>query len=250
MYTESKARSIIKTISWRFWATVTTVALVFFFVGKPEIALSIGAFEVVIKMIIYFFHERTWDKIKFGRREIKPCAIWITGLSRSGKTEIAKNVAQKLKKRGLKVEHLDGKNIRNLFPQTGHTRKEVDEHIERVGFLAKKLEEQNVFVVASFLSPFKESREFVRNLVDNFFEVYISTPVDVCAARDKSGIFEAARKGEIQNFPGINIEYERPDNPDLTIDTTNISNEEASEKILKEVNKIINVNNSIGSIRK
>jgi len=244
MYTESKSRSIVKTISWRFWATLTTVALIFLFIGKPEVALSIGALEVVIKMIIYFFHERTWDKIKFGRREIEPCAVWITGLSRSGKTEIAQNVTQGLKKRGLKVEHLDGSNIRNLFPETGHTRKEVDEHIKRVGYLVKKLEEQNVFVVASFLSPFKESREFVRNLTDNFFEVYISTPADVCADRDKSGIFESAKKGEIQNFPGVNINYERSDNPELTIDTTSIPNQEASDMILKEINKIINTNNS------
>ncbi len=244
MYTESKSRSIVKTISWRFWATLTTVALVFLFIGKLEVALSIGAFEVVIKMIIYFFHERIWNKIKFGRREIEPCAVWITGLSRSGKTEIAEKVTQGLKKRGYKVEHLDGSNIRNLFPETGHTRKEVDEHIKRVGYLVKKLEEQNVFVVASFLSPFKESREFVRNLTDNFLEVYISTPADVCAARDKSGIFESAKKGEIQNFPGVNIGYERSDSPELTIDTTNISNQEASDMILKEINKMINTNNS------
>jgi len=244
MYTESKSRSIVKTISWRFWATLTTVALVFLFIGKLEVALSIGAFEVVIKMIIYFFHERIWNKIKFGRREIEPCAVWITGLSRSGKTEIAEKVTQGLKKRGYKVEHLDGSNIRNLFPETGHTRKEVDEHIKRVGYLVKKLEEQNVFVVASFLSPFKESREFVRNLTDNFLEVYISTPADVCAARDKTGLFESAKKGEIQNFPGVNIGYERSDNTELTIDTTNISNQEASDMILKEINKIINTNNS------
>jgi len=247
MYTESKSRSFLKALSWRFWATLTTTSLVFLFIGELEVALSIGVIEVVLKMLIYFLHERTWDKIKFGRREIKPCVVWITGLSRSGKSTIAEKVTEELKTKGLKAEHLDGRNIRHLFPETGFTKKEVNEHIKRVGFLAKKLEEQNVFVVASFLSPYKESREFVRELVDNFVEVYISTPVDVCAKRDTSGIFEAAKKGKVQNFPGININYEVSDNPELTIDTTDISTEAASSIILKEINKIIN--NSNGAFR-
>jgi len=247
MYTETKSRSLLKAVSWRFWATLTTTSLVFLFIGELEVALSIGVIEVVLKMAIYFLHERTWDKIKFGRHEVKPCVVWITGLSRSGKSTIAEKVTKELKTKGLKAEHLDGRNIRHLFPETGYTKKEVNEHIKRVGYLAKKLEEQNVFVVASFLSPYKESREFVRELVDNFVEVYISTPVAVCAERDTSGIFEAAKKGEVQNFPGINMTYEVSDNPELTIDTTDTSTEEASKIIIKEINKIIN--NSNGAFR-
>ena len=90
MFKETKIRSILKSISWRFWASVTTVTLVLIFVGKPAVAFTIGGFEVVIKMIIYFLHERIWDKIKFGRKEIQPRVIWLTGLARSGKSEIAK----------------------------------------------------------------------------------------------------------------------------------------------------------------
>jgi adenylylsulfate kinase len=224
---------------------------VFLFIGKPEVAISIGLIEVVIKMIIYFFHERVWDKIKFGKYEIKPYVVWLTGLSRSGKSEIAEKVVRNLKDKGFKAEHLDGRKIRNMFPETGYSRKEVNEHIKRVGLLAKKLEEQGVFVVASFLSPYKESREFVKKLVDNFIEVHISTPLEVCEKNDKTGIFSSARKGEISNLPGINIDYETPDSPDLTIDTSNISTVEASEIINNELtNRINHSNGSFKTIRK
>ncbi|MCZ6702785.1 MAG: DUF2061 domain-containing protein, partial [Ignavibacteria bacterium] len=121
MYKETKSRTIAKTISWRFWATITTTALIFLFIGKPEVALSIGAIEVFLKMIIYFFHERAWAKIKFGKSEIEPFVVWLTGLSRSGKTEVGEILSQKLKKIGLKVQHLDGHNVRTIFTKTGFT---------------------------------------------------------------------------------------------------------------------------------
>lgn len=235
MHIETKARSIIKTISWRFWATLTTVALVFIFIGETTVALSIGFFEVIIKMLIYFLHERTWNKIKFGKREINPAVIWLTGYVRSGKSEIAKKVTQKLIGAGLKAEHLDGHNIRDIFPQTGYSPDEVNEHIERVGYLASKLEKQGIFVVASFVSPYRLSREWVKNLCENFFEIYISTPLDVCEARDKSGIYQRAKNGEVDNLPGITGKYEVPENPALIINNEEISPEEAADKIFDHI---------------
>ena len=78
MFKETKSRSIIKTISWRVLATLTTIVLVYIFIGDTTIALSVGGIEVILKMLIYFFHERAWDKIKFGRKEVKPAVIWFT----------------------------------------------------------------------------------------------------------------------------------------------------------------------------
>ncbi|MBZ0180205.1 MAG: adenylyl-sulfate kinase [Melioribacteraceae bacterium] len=231
MYKETHLRSILKTISWRFWATLTTTVLVFIFIGEIGLAVSIGLVEVVIKMLIYFLHERAWGAIKFGRVEIKPMVIWITGLARSGKSEIGEKLTALLKKKGLKAEHLDGHTIRNLFPETGFSRQEVNEHIKRVGLLAKKLEEQGVFVVASFLSPYKESREFVRKLVDGYYEVHISTPVEVCEARDDKGIYKKARQENLPNFPGVTVKYDLPEKPDLEIDTTSLSTDDAADKI-------------------
>ena len=237
MFQESKIRSIVKTISWRFWATLTTVVLVLIFVGKPTIALTIGGLEVVIKMIIYFVHERTWNAIKFGKHEIKPSVIWITGLARSGKSEIASKLTEKLKKKGLKAEHLDGHSIRHLFPEIGFNREAVNEHIKRVGYLASKLEEQGVFVVASFLSPYSESREFVKSICKNYSEIYISTPLEECEKKDTTGIYAKAKNGELQNFPGVSAPYEAPSNGVLSIDTSEVSIEDSVEKIFNYVKR-------------
>lgn len=239
MYKESKARSIVKTISWRILATITTITLVYIFIGDTTIAFTVGGIEVFLKMLVYFIHERVWDKLKFGRHEIQPFVVWITGLARSGKSEIGKELSKLLKEMNLKVEHLDGHSVRDLFPQTGYTKIEVNNHIERVGYLAGKLENQGVFVVASFLSPYKESRDFIKRNCKNFVEVHISTPAEICEKNDNKGIYAKARKGEIQNFPGVSAEYETPENPTLTFDTTNTSTKEVANSIFNHIKKYI-----------
>ncbi len=237
MYKETNTRSIVKTISWRILATITTMSLVYIFVGDMSIAISVGGIEVFLKMLIYFLHERAWDKIKFGRKEIKPAVIWFTGYAKSGKKYIAKELVQLLKEKGLKVEYLDGHTIRELMPEIGHSREEVNLHIKRVGFLAKKLEDQGVFVVASFLSPFRESREFVKSLCNNFIEVYVSTSLDECIRRDDSGIYEKAKAGKVKNLPGIDIEYEKPLNGAINFDIQKIDPKVAAERIYNKISK-------------
>ena len=109
----------------------------------------------------------------------------------------------------------------------------------KVWYLAKKLEEHGIIVVASFLSPYEESREFVKRLVGNYYEVYISTNAEVCAGRDSKGVYQKALKGEITNFPGINAQYEIPENPMIEIDTKYISNQEAAKIIFNKVLKLL-----------
>jgi len=212
---------------------------VYIFIGDVSIALSVGGIEVVLKMLIYFLHERLWDKIKFGKKEIKPAVIWLTGLAKSGKKDIAKELVDLIKSKGFKVEYLDGHTIRHLMPEIGYSRDEVNMHIKRVGYLAKKLEEQGVFVVASFLSPYRESRDFVRSICKNFYEVYISTPVDVCMRRDDTGVYEKAKSGKIKHLPGIDIEYEIPVNGAMKFDLRDSKAEDAAKQIFKEITKTI-----------
>lgn len=239
MYKETKTRSVVKTISWRFLATLTTVTLVYIFIGDTTIAFTVGGIEVFLKMLVYFVHERVWDKLKFGKHEIKPCVVWLTGYARSGKSDIAKEITNRLVEKGFKAEHLDGHSVRNLFPQTGFTRSEVNQHIERVGHLASQLEKQGVFVVASFLSPFSESRNFVKEQCENFVEVHISTPFEVCEANDDKGIYAQAKRGEVKNFPGVDVDYEIPIKPDLKIDTSNLEIEEAANTIYNYIKKYL-----------
>jgi len=165
------------------------------------------------------------------------CVIWLTGLSASGKTTIGEALANDLKILGHKVEHLDGDLVRKMFPGTGFTREERDKHIKRVGYLAALLEKHDVFVVASFISPYQEAREFVRAQCNNFIEVYLSTPLEECEKRDPKGLYKKARTGEITNFTGIDDPYEPPENPEIEIDTTGLSVEEAVERILEYLAK-------------
>lgn len=232
MFRESNGRSLIKTISWRFWATITTALLVYIFTGKLELALAIGGIEVLLKLILYYLHERTWNKISFGRKKVQPKVIWLTGLSGSGKSTIAEELYKKLKNKELKVEYLDGDRVRDIFPKTGFSKEERDRHIKRIGFLASMLEKNGVIVIAAFISPYEEARQFVRDMCSNFIEVHVSTPLAECKRRDMKGLYAKAEKGEIKNFTGVNDPYEEPLNPELRIDTTNISVKEAVERII------------------
>src|SRR5579871_5307544 len=162
MYRETHFRSIAKALSWRILGTLATTTLFFVFTGKIALSLAVGGLEFTSKIALFWLHERIWDRIRAGKLAARPAVIWLTGLSGSGKSTLATWVSESLRKRGLKVEQLDGDSIREIFPKTGFTRVEREEHIKRVGFLAGKLEDQGVFVVVSLVSPYADSRAFVR----------------------------------------------------------------------------------------
>jgi adenylylsulfate kinase len=164
-----------------------------------------------------------------------PAVIWLTGLSASGKSTIAEGLVDYLSKNGDRVEHLDGDVVRKMFPKTGFSKEERDRHIRRVGYLAAMLEKHDVTVVASFISPYREAREFVRSLCKNFIEVHIATPLEVCEQRDPKGLYAKARKGEIKDFTGVNDPYEEPLKPELRIDTTNQSVEESVKIVIDAI---------------
>lgn len=166
-------------------------------------------------------------------KKLKPAVLWFTGLSGSGKSTISEKVYPILKERGYRTEHLDGDAIRDIFPKTGFSKKERNEHIKRVGYLASRLQAHGVFVIGSFISPYKESRDFVRNLCEDFVEIYISTPLEECERRDVKGLYEKAREGEITQFTGIDDPYEAPENPELEIDTTDISVDDAVDMVIE-----------------
>ena len=158
--------------------------------------------------------------------------LWFTGLSGSGKSTIAERVHQELKRRGVEVEYIDGDALRSVFPNTGFTRAERDEHLRRTGYMASRLAEHGVTVVASFVSPYQESRDFIRRLCRRFIEVYVATPLEECERRDPKGLYVRARRGEIRNFTGIDDPYEPPERPELTLDTSSTSVDECVKKVL------------------
>jgi adenylylsulfate kinase len=166
-----------------------------------------------------------------GTRPTAP-VLWFTGLSGSGKSTIATRVHQELLRRGVDVEYLDGDALREVFPQTGFTREQREEHLRRTGYMASRLAAHGVTVVASFVSPYRESREFIRALCPKFAEIYVATPLEECERRDVKGLYARARRGEIRNFTGIDDPYEVPDHPELSLDTRALSVEQAVNQVL------------------
>jgi adenylylsulfate kinase len=158
--------------------------------------------------------------------------LWFTGLSGSGKSTIATRVHEALVQRGVDVEYIDGDALREVFPNTGFTRAEREEHLRRTGYMASRLAAHGVTVVTSFVSPYRESREFVRALCARFVEVYVSTPLEECERRDVKGLYARARRGEIRNFTGLDDPYEPPEHPELTLDTRALSVEQCVEQVL------------------
>jgi adenylylsulfate kinase len=166
--------------------------------------------------------------------EDKAAVIWLTGLSGSGKSTIADRVAAELERLGCDVEKLDGDGVREVFP-TGFSREERNLHIRRMGFMAGLLNRHGVFVVASFISPYREARDYARSRAKRFVEVHVSTPLAECERRDVKGLYARARRGEIREFTGISDPYEPPLAPELTLDTTGLTVEQAADRVLDAV---------------
>jgi bifunctional enzyme CysN/CysC len=190
-------------------------------------------------------HWQSMDVTKQSRAEQKgqrPRLIWFTGLSGSGKSSIANILEKKLQAMGRHTITLDGDNIRHgLNRDLGFTSEDRVENIRRVGETSKLMLDAGLICVTSFISPFKSEREMVRDLVDDdeFIEVFVDTPLEVCEERDVKGLYAKARVGKLPNFTGISSPYESPENPEIRIDTTQTTAEEAAEQI---IDYILNIN--------
>ena len=237
MYKETNKRSIVKGISWRVVATTTTVIIIYFFFGRLDLAIAAGLIESVLKVGLYWAHERAWFKVRWGKKKIEPFNLWFTGLPLSGKTTIADKVYTELEKLHIPLERLDSKDIRDLIPNIGFTREDRNRHMHRIGFLIQKLQKNSISSVASFVSPYKESRKTIRTMVTNNIVVYVKTDLETCKARDYKGKYEKALRGELQNFSGVNDVYEEPEHAEIVIDTDSMSAEEACTVIVKYIKK-------------
>jgi len=237
LYKETNIRSIVKGISWRFIATGTTMGIVYFFFGNVELAVATGLLETVAKVGLYWGHEKIWQRIRWGKKRIEPFNIWFTGLPLSGKTTIADKVYERLKKLDIPIERIDSKDIRELFPEVGYTREERNRHIKRIGHLIQTLQKNSISTVCSFVSPYRESRKMIREMVKNNIVVYVKADIETCKKRDYKGVYEKALKGEIKNFTGVSDIYEEPEHAEIVIYTEKMSPDEAADLIVKYVKK-------------
>ena len=164
---------------------------------------------------------------------------WFTGIPCSGKTTIADRVAEILREKGHRVERLDGDIVRKgLTSDLGFSKEDRDENIKRVTFVAKLLTKNEVAVLATFVSPYRERRAKTREEIGNFVEVYTRCPVEVCIKRDVKGMYEKALTGEIRNFTGVDDPYEEPEDPELILNTDKDDIEECARKVIVKLSEL------------
>jgi adenylyl-sulfate kinase len=165
--------------------------------------------------------------------------LWFTGLPCSGKSVVADKVADILKGKGMRVERLDGDIVRqDLTRDLGFSRKDRDENIRRVTFVAKLLTRNGVAVLTSFISPYREVRARSRQEIGNFIEVYAKCSLEECIKRDVKGMYKKAMKGEIKEFTGISDPYEEPENPEILLQTDKETIDESVGIVLKRLEEL------------
>ncbi len=169
------------------------------------------------------------------QKQQKPCLLWFTGLSGSGKSTIANAVEGLLFENNNHSYLLDGDNVRHGLNRD-LTFNEVDriENIRRIGEVSKLFTDSGLIVLSAFISPFKTDRQQVRDLFEdkNFIEIFIDTPLEVCEQRDPKGLYKKARLGEIKNFTGLDSPYEAPSSAEIHLDTASASVEQLATKVI------------------
>jgi bifunctional enzyme CysN/CysC len=165
----------------------------------------------------------------------KPCVLWFTGLSGSGKSTVANLVEKKLHALGHHTYLLDGDNVRHgLNRDLGFTEEDRVENIRRVAEVAKLMVDAGLIVLTAFISPYRAERRMARQLLQDgeFIEVFMDTPLEVAEARDPKGLYKKARRGELKNFTGIDSPYEAPENPEFMVNTADMTAEQAADKLI------------------
>ena len=168
--------------------------------------------------------------------------IWLTGLSSSGKTTNARHIEMELNKRGFLTQILDGDNVRtSINNNLGFSEDDRFENIRRIAEVSKLFMNCGIICINSFISPTRKIRHMAMNIIgkENFIEVFVNAPIEVCEGRDIKGLYKKARKGEIKNFTGIDAPFEAPEHPDIELKTDKLSIEESVSKSLEVILPII-----------
>lgn len=174
----------------------------------------------------------------------RPKLIWFTGLSGSGKSTLSNELEKILHKKGFFVYSLDGDNVRlGLCKNLSFSNEDRTENIRRVAEMSKLMLDAGLIVIASFISPLKSHRQLVKEIVgeENFIEIYIATPIEICEKRDVKGLYKQARTGQIKHFTGVSAKYEKPEQPTITIDTSKCNIENSVEKIVNNIKNELSV---------
>ena len=168
------------------------------------------------------------------------CIIWFTGISGSGKSTIASQLEKEFKKNNLKIANLDSDEVReNLSPHLGYTQEARDENTKRLAWMASQLAKYDVNVLVTAVSPLKKYRERAREMAEkinvDFIEVFVDSPIEICQKRDPKGLYKRVQAGEVNDIAGLHIPYERPDNPEIHLETYKKNSSECVCKIKEKL---------------
>lgn len=166
----------------------------------------------------------------------KSAILWFTGLSGSGKSTIAYALEKNLFERGIRTYVIDGDNIRaGLNKDLGFSAEDRGENIRRIGEVAKLFVDAGIVVITAFISPYTKDRALARSLVghDEFIEIYVKCPLEICKQRDVKGLYKKAEEGFIKNFTGVNDPYEEPEHPEIVVETDKMEVDESVKNIIR-----------------
>jgi adenylylsulfate kinase len=165
--------------------------------------------------------------------------IWFTGLSGSGKSTLSEILEQRLQAHGHKVEIMDGDIVRtHLSKGLGFSREDRDTNIKRIAFVCNLLSRNGVICISAAIAPYREAREWAREHIGNFVEIYVKCPLDVCRARDVKGLYKLVDEGKIKNFTGVDDPYEEPEHPELVVETDKETIEESISRIFAKLEEL------------
>lgn len=190
--------------------------------------------RIMSSNIVWHEHHVTREE-RSAQKNQKPCVLWFTGLSGAGKSTVANAVESLLLEKQRHSYLLDGDNVRlGLNKGLGFSDEDRVENIRRIGEVSKLFADAGLIVLTAFISPFRADRDLVRDLFDGneFIEIYVEAPLDVCEERDPKGLYKKARAGEIKNFTGIGSRYEEPLKPEMVVNTASSSVEECAIQVV------------------
>jgi len=234
---DSTKRTFSKAISWKTSGFLILLALVYIITGSLKDTSIIAAVYHVIMLIFYYFHEKIWNRILWGKTS--GLFIQMTGLSGSGKTTIARDVEKRLKNRGLKVETIDGDEYREgICSDLTFSKEDRNTNIRRLGFVGKVLARNNVVVIMSTINPYDNIRKELKE-IHGARTIFIDCSIEECIERDIKGLYKKAISGEIKNFTGISDPFEVPKDADLVIKTDKLNIKKSAELLEKFILKQI-----------
>jgi len=165
--------------------------------------------------------------------------LWFTGLSGAGKSTLSEVIEQRLKARGRNVEILDGDIVRtHLSKGLGFSREDRDTNIKRIAFVCGLLTRNGVICISAAIAPYREARQWARQEIGSFVEVYVKCPIEVCRQRDVKGLYKLVDEGKIKGFTGVDDPYEEPEHPELVVETSKESIEESVGRIFAKLEEL------------